>query len=258
MSTRAVTIGASIRRPPYCFNGGTRPVGHPMPYFNAAHLPPSNNEYVAWIDVMGTQASMSRSVRATANFVFKIHAAALQAPRSAVRLYPVMDGLYAAAPSQNGILEFLTGVFSSLATEFIGEKHPLHRFLLRGGLAYGPVIHGAGIGAEASDTLAENAQYRDAILLGMPMVQAHQVESSAPPFGIAVHESARSFAPEGIEPLHVAWLRWSNNPKVATWSKAENAILAHLDWFEQRSGPLSYPKDRIAAHRQMVREYFAK
>lgn len=229
-----------------------------MPYFNAQHLPASTNEYVAWFDVMGTQASMSRSVRATANFVFKLHAAALQAPRVGVRLYPVMDGLYAATPTQDGILKFLEGVFSSLATEFIAEKHALHRFLLRGGLAYGPVIHGAGIGAEASDTLAANVQYRDAILLGMPMVQAHQIESLAPPFGIAVHESARAFSPEGTEPLHVAWLRWSNSPKNAPWATAEKAILAHLDYFEKRSGPLSYPKDRIAAHRQMVQEYFAK
>lgn len=229
-----------------------------MPYFNAAHLPAPSNEYVAWFDVMGTQASMSRSVKATANFVFKLHAAALQAPRKQVRLYPVMDGLYAASPVQADMIDFLSNVFESLANEFIAEKNPLHRFLLRGGLAYGPVIHGAGVGKEASDTLAENAAYRDAILLGMPMVQAHLSESSAPPFGVAVHESARAFAPPDTEPLHTAWWRWANNPKSKPWSELEKPLLAHLDWFAQRSGPLAYAAERIATHRQMVQQYFAK
>lgn len=229
-----------------------------MPYFNAAHLPAPTDEYVAWFDVMGTQASMSRSVKATANFVFKLHAAALQAPRAQVRLYPVMDGLYAASPSQEDMLGFLSGVFSALAQEFIDENNALHRFMLRGGLAFGPVIHGAGVGAEASDTLAANGQYRDAILLGMPMVQAHLSEANAPPFGVAVHESARAFAPAGAEPLHVAWWRWSNNTRSKPWSHLEKALLAHLNWFAERSGPLSYAPERIEAHRKMVPQYFAK
>jgi len=47
--------------------------------FNAGHLPEMASEYVAWVDVMGTQVSMSRSINATANFIFKLHIAALRA-----------------------------------------------------------------------------------------------------------------------------------------------------------------------------------
>jgi hypothetical protein len=41
--------------------------------FNADHLPETASEYVAWVDVMGTQVSMSRSIKTTANFIFKLH-----------------------------------------------------------------------------------------------------------------------------------------------------------------------------------------
>ena len=69
-------------------------------FFNAAHLPLPIDQYVAWVDVMGTQASMSTSLRTAANFMFKLHIAAFQAPRERARIYPVMDGFYAAAPKQ--------------------------------------------------------------------------------------------------------------------------------------------------------------
>jgi hypothetical protein len=42
---------------------------------------------------------------------------------------------------------------------------------------------------------------RQALLIGMPMIHAYQTERQAPPFGIFVHESARSFAPGNEVPL---------------------------------------------------------
>lgn len=44
-------------------------------FFNAAHLPLPTEQYVAWVDVMGTQTSMSTSLRTAANFMFKLHIA---------------------------------------------------------------------------------------------------------------------------------------------------------------------------------------
>jgi len=116
--------------------------GQAMPlFFNAAHLPPPTEEYVAWVDVMGTQASMSTSLRTTANFMFKLHIAAFQAPRQHVRIYPVMDGFYAAAPGKADMLNFLRGVFSALGHEFNVTEENRFRFIVRGGLAFGPSIH---------------------------------------------------------------------------------------------------------------------
>lgn len=226
-------------------------------YFNAAPLPPTTVEYVTWIDVMGTQSSMSRSLKVTANFVFKLHIAALSAPHGTVKLYPVMDGLYAACPDQTAMLSFLRAVMTAAAEEFNTTADNQFRFIVRGGLAFGQVYHGSAVPAAASTTLAANAAYRDCILLGMPMVQAHLCEASAPPFGIYVHESARSSSPPGIGPLHQTWWRWDSGPSTAVWSALQASLTNYFAWCAERSLRIGYADDRIAAHKKMFEQYFA-
>ena len=227
-------------------------------YFNAAHLTAAAPEYVAWIDIMGTQASMSRSIKATANFIFKLHTAALTAPREHVRLYPVMDGLYAASPRKTDMLNFIRSVFLQVAEEFTQTADSNHRFMIRGGLAFGPVIHGANVAERASPVLHQNQEYRQAILLGMPMVQAHLSESSAPPFGVAVHESARAFSQNRQEPLHAIWWKWKSAENQAQWDALREAVGNHLSWCEERSLAIGYPPERLAVHRKMATQYFVE
>ena len=226
-------------------------------YFNAAHLPDPSSEYVAWVDVMGTQASMSTSLKVTANFVFKLHVAALQAPHPGVRIYPVMDGFYASSSTKNDILEFLRSVFSEVAATFNAEAEHRFRFVIRGALAFGHVVHGSTLPANTSNTLAANAAYRDQILLGMPMVQAHLAEAGAPPFGINVHESARAFAPAGTDPLHDRWWSWDNGATHAIWTALPTTLNAYYAWCEARALRIDYPRERIAVHRTMATQYFA-
>jgi hypothetical protein len=222
--------------------------------FNASRLPAMTSEYVAWVDVMGTQVSMSRSINITANFIFKLHIAAIRSQTAGVKIYPVMDGLYASAPDRNVMLNFLRGVFRLVAEEFISTPEPQHKFMIRGGLAFGPVIHGNTVGQCATE-LASNATYADAILLGMPMVQAHLAEGSAPPFGVFVHESARVFCPSGTEPLHWIWWQWKSDG-VNTWDALKEPLLAHLGWCKARALGILYPIDRIEVHEMMVKQYF--
>ncbi len=228
----------------------------PIP-FNANSLPQMQSEYVAWVDVMGTQSSMSRSISATANFIFKLHIAALQAATPNIRLYPVMDGFYVACRERNAMLDFLRGVFKAVADEFNAETESHHRFCIRGGLAFGPVIHGRDCGPCALE-LQSNPAHRDKILLGMPMVQAHLAERGAPPFGVFVHESARVFAPVGIEPLHWVWWKWGTGSASAqaTWATLKSQLSDHLDWCEKRSQTIEYLTERIQAHKNMVTQYF--
>lgn len=228
-----------------------------MPYFNAECLPAPTPEYVAWIDVMGTQAGMSRSLNRTANFMFKLHAAAIQAPHGALTLYPVMDGLYVASPTQWAMFDFLRSIFQSVAEEFIQTETAVHRFLIRGALAFGPTIHGAAVPREASRDLDDNPQYRDSVLLGLPMVQAHLGEASAPPFGIFVHDSARSFAPAGERPIHTSWWRW-NDPAQNLWTELAARLSRHFEWCERHSMLLDYRADRIKVHRDTVEQYFSR
>jgi hypothetical protein len=137
----------------------TNPSHRNAPYFNAQVLPTPTNEYVAWIDVMGVQSAMSRSLDITANFVFKLHVAALQAPHAGVSLYPVMDGLYISSPSQQAVLDFLRSMFSNIAEVFVAETENLHRFIVPGAVAFGPVIHGAAVPATASHHRADSILY---------------------------------------------------------------------------------------------------
>ena len=219
-------------------------------------MPLPTVEHVAWVDVMGTQAAMARSISRTANFIFKLHIAALQSPHAGVSLYPVMDGLYAACPSQPDMFEFLRGIFQDVADEFNQATDPPYRFIIRRGLAFGPAVHGRNVLPLASATLAQNSGYRDSVLLGLPMVQAHLSESSAPPFGIYVHESARSFAPAEQPHLHYVWWRWSNGPNQSIWNTLAQKLPQHLEWCAQRALPLGYARDRIEVHREMVNQYF--
>jgi hypothetical protein len=92
------------------------------------------------------------------------------------------------------------------------------------------------------------------------MVQAYQMERAAPPFGIAVHETARTFTNSGSDRLFTGkWFRW--------WQRREQvdaiavpalfkAINSHFDWCSSHSDELDYSPDRLKEHRRMSEQYF--
>jgi hypothetical protein len=235
-------------------------------YFNAKELPESTPEYVAWVDVMGTQSVMSRSLSIAANFIFKLHTAALDAQKKTdgnIHLYPVMDGLYASSSSQEAILYFLRSVFCKIAETLILEENNMYRFIVRGALAFGPIIHGKNVSEKTSNVLGcePGIQYKNAIFLGMPIVQSCQGEKNAPPLGLFVHESARAFAPEGTNPLHDVWWKWCTGGNVdtrQTWSKSQKALEEYFIWCKDHAQSILYPSKRIEVHSELVRQYFAK
>ena len=227
-------------------------------YFNSQVLPSPANEYVAWVDVMGVQSAMSRSLNITANFIFKLHVAALQAPHAGLSLYPVMDGLYISSANQQAMLDFLRSVFTDIAATFVDETENLHRFIVRGALAFGPVIHGAGVPANASNAFGTSAggAYKNAILLGMPMVQSHISERNAPPFGLFVHDSARTFAPPLTQPLHHVWWKWVNPGNSQVWNGLPDALGGYYAWCRERASSILYDRERIDIHSDLARQYF--
>lgn len=225
--------------------------------FNANLLPPAENEYVAWVDVMGIQSAMNRSLSISANFVFKLHIAALAAPRENVQIYPVMDGFYATSPNKNEMLNFLRSVMASVGQIFLETTEPLHRFIVRGALAFGPIIHGSKVSDTVDQGLVGHDEYKSSILLGMPIVQANKAEGSAPPFGIYVHESARAFAPNGQPALHHVWWKWVIPDVGPVWNTLLQQLNAHYDWCLQRPNRLLYEPSRIAVHKQLAHEYFS-
>ena len=240
----------------------------PRPLFDSAGLHPLRSQYVGWIDVMGIQAAMARSTDNAANFVFKLHISALESlsalkplRRKKIKLYPIMDGIYFVASNESLLFRFMRQIFGALANEFVCTEEMEHRFLIRGALACGPVVHGSQIPDGASDTLRKYPGYRSSILLGLPVIQAFLGERSAPPFAIFVHESARAFAPEGRPLIQSTWWRWFKTPNDDTWpglaGELKNELCQYFEWCEKRSEEIGYKRERIKAHRDLVDQYFA-
>lgn len=134
-----------------------------------------------------------------------------------------------------------------------------HRFLVRGAIAYGPVIQGGSVQSQANWTLDAHDCYRKSVLLGLPMTQAYYSESEAPPFGIAIDDSARAFAPEGEKPFSFIWWDWftSVEPPLDTGAMLEG-LKKYFDWHHEFTNTSGYRRDRITEHRQLAQEFFGK
>jgi len=240
----------------------------PRPRFNTTELPISPNQYVGWIDAMGIQAAIGRSMDIASNFIFKLHIAVLESldvlqdhEKRSISLYPVMDGIYFVTNDQRALFRFLRGIFGGLAREFVETTEMKHRFLIRGALACGPVVHGSQLPESASDVLHNHPGYRESILVGLPMIQAYLTERLAPPFSLYVHESARAFAPEASRPIRATWWRWFTTPSDERWPdlapRLRDALRDYFAWCEARATEIGYDLDSIKKHSLLATQYFA-
>lgn len=234
-----------------------RSLDYVRPYYRGDDSGAQKPRYVLWVDIMGSQGKMLRNVHTAAIPLMKLHVAALAATKKTVgniELFPVIDGIYAVSEHFGSLAFFLSDVFRSMAAEFLVLKN-WERSIVRGAVAYGPVI----LGRECKDgaLLLKESDYANAILLGMPLVQAYTDEKKAPPFGVFVHESVRAFGQMREQPIKAPLWRWWTNS--VENSKIAAALLPSLkDYFEWcQSNPVysGYPPDRIEAHRVLANEY---
>lgn len=230
------------------------------PFFLAEDAGPEQYRYVLWIDIMGSQGKMLRSIKTASIPLMKLHVAALNAIHkntgTQIELFPVIDGIYVVCEHFQPLMFFITDVFRSMGSEFL-VLHPWEQSVIRGAIAYGPVMLGKDL-KNGSPVLQGN-DYADSVLLGMPLVQAFVGEKSAPPFGIFVHESARAFAPANERPVTVVMWRWWESNEMA--NNIARALLGKLDkyyaWCKAHTNSISYPVDRIVAHQGLAHEYFS-
>ncbi|RMG20567.1 MAG: hypothetical protein D6732_28595 [Methanobacteriota archaeon] len=223
-------------------------------FVDSSKLPSGKNEYVCWIDLMGTSSIMSQSLERATNFILRLQAAILNAKTEKHTVYPMLDGAYVTAESKKDILVLLEKVFSLLATEFLGSENQ-HRFIPKASLAYGPLVHGRDINEGVNSDIAKNENIRNSILLGLPVIEAHVGEREAPPFGVYIDLSARSFAPPRTKPIPHVWWRWFNNNEQIRKNMGDK-IVEYYEWIEKNKYKQTYPKERIDAHKEMAIEYF--
>jgi hypothetical protein len=246
-------------------------------YFNSKLLPASKGEFVAWCDGMGTARCLSISLHQAANSVLKLHTAfslALQGVND-VRHYPVMDGIYLTAPSRDEMNRVLRDAFCELANEFIQAPGTTNMHMMRAGVAFGPTLHGADIPEEAffgafqdgssaaREALTESTlnQTRAQVLLSPAMVYAYQSEKLAPPFGIYVDDTAKTYpvlSPQAGGSYRSNLFQWwvfdAEAREIATL--LYHQVLFYLSKSETHSIGKGYPLDSIRKHRRLAIEYF--
>lgn len=243
-------------------------------YCNLKHLGDPENEYVCWLDIMGTKNNMLDSVKGSANFILKLHATILENHEQYcgyMKLYPIMDGVYITTKSCNDLQRFLASVFYSLSIEFIETKKTFHKFFVKASVAYGPVYHGENIPDDVNKKYSSYPAYRSSMLFGAPMVLSYEGEKKAPPFGVYIHESARALVNTN-ENTHFTTSFWKWHYNNAIWkrndekdekqekynhlSKFRTAYRQQYNWLRKKSHELDYKLDRIDLHSEMMEQYF--
>jgi hypothetical protein len=218
-----------------------------------------HNAYVFWLDLLGAQNAMQLSIGRAARAIMKIHAAALAAKHdSEIDLFPVIDGVYGVTEDGKVLQAVLCGIFESLALSFIFHGSQEGRFLIRAGVAFGPVVLGPHL-ARGSEAFHGHAKYTNGICIGMAMSQAYQAERLAPPFGVFIHESARAFAPGVQDPFEVSLWRWfeeSDETDKRIIPALRLALVDYFEWAKCNHRGILYPPDRLLDHYEMAVEYY--
>lgn len=221
--------------------------------------------YVLWVDTMGSRSAMVRSHAMATNFLSKMHAAAVTADKAVSKLtgnkltFPMSDGLFAIFETRQLFERFAAEFFFLVASEFLYESDPKHRFMMRGALAFGEVSTGNDLAAKVAG-LKKNNPYTDQLLVGRPLAQAYESEKRAAPFGISIHESALAFGGVGEQPFGGVDYPWLWNKKIVKDSEFGRTLLEgieeHLHWCEEHSESVMYEKEAIARHLARAKDYF--
>ena len=219
-------------------------------YFNDADFPDMKNEYVLWVDIMGTKSCMGSSVRTSSIFICKLHAEIIEAKTASISVYPMMDGAYIVSESEDAMKTFINKLFYSLSNVLINENVDYHKFLIKGAIAYGPVIHGKDIPRSCSASFTKDQDYVDNILLGLPMIQASKGEKMAPPFGIYCDESVRIASKEFAH----RWYKWFSQSK---GKSVKSAIKKYFEYSKAHYYEIDYPLEKINEHMEKAEQYFS-
>lgn len=234
------------------------------PFFDSRKLKPSASQYVCWLDVMGSRSAMNRSMDVSANFVMKLHVATLRASKylKSIDLYPMVDGVYACGPDLAEIFSFTKRVLLQCAVGFAFEDDPSHRFVIKGGLSFGPVVKKADF-EECANALRDNPEYCRRILLGISLSQAFDREKEAPPFGLVMDDSVRAFGQIGnmgvVSGVYFRWWRWDRSAfDVVLIPLLRAELERYYQWCLSRSPVIRYPIEKIEEHRKLAHAYFSE
>ncbi len=211
----------------------------------------TEQEYVCWIDTMGTKNTMSESFEKAANFMIRFHSYVIESiqalsKENRISYYPIMDGIYLTSPTWEEMRKVIDGVYKRGSEVFINESIVAHRFIIRGAIAFGTVAHGESITEDVCPTI--NDRYKKTFLMGMPMIQAFTSESLAPPYGMFIHESARQ-----VKILQGRYYQWNHDNKLR--KELHDKIKKYFLWCNSFRFYLGMDENKILQYIQLNEEH---
>lgn len=214
-------------------------------YIPTCEIPQPNQEYVAWVDIMGTKNIFRRTDPSPTVYILKLHQYAkniIEKSEQAIKQYPVIDGFYITHESASCIVDIVTNIFILIKDEFI-KSSAGYQFLVRAGLSYGSVIHG-----EMIDQKYIHTDIKDSILFGKAVVDATIAESGSPPFSITVSEDSRNFfINQNIHVTNEGLIRWFDSFDTQSFIDSMNQFYQY-----RRDNPnwVEYSEERMTQHQQ--------
>ncbi|WP_127014739.1 MULTISPECIES: hypothetical protein [Haloarcula] len=211
--------------------------------------PEPKYSYVCWMDIMGTGNNMYQNISDAAQKILQFQILAKEFETDGLTIYPMMDGVYIVSQEIDHLTEFLKLVFERAANEVL-DRELDDMFIIRGGVSFGPVVEGKDFPIEFEDD--GYRQNIESLLIGPPMVEAYGIEEDAPPFGIAIHDSARSFTPDNFQ---YQWYKWFDNNNRELANDLRKKLETYFDYNNKKSHMTNYPEEKVRSHKEMMELY---
>jgi hypothetical protein len=240
--------------------------------FSSENLGAPENKYVAWLDLMGAGHLMATSMDKAANAIARIHTAtylAVEQHGYKPDLVAINDGIFICSKSKEEVSQIVRSALMHLVARFVTKNDPQDRFLARCAIAYGPTFSGKRIAEQLpghkKGTIPATL---DQVVFGPPVIQAYRAEHDSPPYGVVIHESARSFSPQGERTFRSTLWRWWQPDDAGKFSAAtpglpaplKDVLVPELDaYFEYMDATLPYhavKSESVKQWRELAHQYF--
>lgn len=217
-------------------------------FIDLKKLPDPIEEYVAWIDIMGTKSVFEKTDKSPTLYILKLHACAESVIKGTdFNYYPAVDGFFLTHKECNVLLVAVKNIFQQVAQGMINERNIEYRFMIRAGLSYGSVTHGKNINIDdpkLSDKLKKS------LLFGKAVVAATEAEKGAPPFSINIDEtSVDHFTPSLSNGLtrvnnHIIWFDIDFVDK----DNFKKSIIEYYTWINKKPMWSNYDPEKMKKH----------
>jgi hypothetical protein len=240
--------------------------------FSSEKLGAAENRYIAWIDLMGAGHLMATSLEKAANAIARIHTAtylAMDQHGYKLDLVAINDGIFICSSSKAEISQIVRSTLMHLVARFITKHDPQDRFLVRCAVAYGPVFYGKHLARQLPGYQRGRIPATlDQVVFGSPVIQAYNAEHESPAYGVAIHESARAFSPQGERTFRSTLWRWWQQDDAGGYSTAtpgrptplKNVLVFELEaYFDYMEATLPYhgvKAEQVSKWRALAKQYF--